>query len=89
MPAAAATFSVGEIILIIIAGIVVICCIHDGVKMFYYWIWPPASCVLMSYWMAKDRCTGTCTNPKSPLFQKQSRATQGFAAGHVPWTMLK
>ena len=38
MPAAAATFSVGEIILIIIAGIDMICCIHDCVKMFYYCI---------------------------------------------------
>ena len=33
--------------------------------------------------------TGACTNPKSPLYQKQSRATQGFVAGHVRWSMLK
>lgn len=39
--------------------------------------------------VASAETTGTCTNPKSPLFQKQSRATQGFAAGHMRWSMLK
>lgn len=39
--------------------------------------------------VASAETTGTCTNPKSPLYQKQSRATQGFPPGHQRWPSLK
>ncbi|MGE0151794.1 MAG: hypothetical protein AB7R90_04200 [Reyranellaceae bacterium] len=39
--------------------------------------------------VASAETTGACTNPKSPLYQKQSRATQGFPPGHQRWPALK
>ena len=35
-----------------------------------------------------DGATGTCSNPQSPLFNRQTRADQVFANGYRPWREL-
>ena len=39
--------------------------------------------------VADASATGICSNPTSPLYQKQSRASQGYSAGHARWRALK
>lgn len=35
-----------------------------------------------------DGATGACSNPQSPLFNRQARADQVFANGYRPWREL-